>query len=216
MSEVSIATMADGAPEKSLTRPKLSVWQYIAAGILIGEACLLPIALILFVIARSLGNTFIGVLPSLWVLHKQYALLIGDGFDPFLIAVSLRLFELMIRLSVPVVLLRLISGPLLFSQPDVQHVYREKLNAPVKLCLVLLLFTSGIWVCLQIQSTHSLLLRMLLTLSPYWYICLDTLVFIVALMFSVEAFLALIELILMRAREGTRSQPPSSEKDTLE
>jgi hypothetical protein len=138
--------MTNNVPDKSPTRPKVTPSQYIAIGILLGQWCLLPLTLLLFVIARPFGNTFIDVLPNLLVLQSQYVFLTGDGFAPSVIEAPLRLFEFMIRISVLVVLLRMFSGPLLFRREDLQRIWYEKItSAPIKLFWGWLATSAATW-----------------------------------------------------------------------
>jgi hypothetical protein len=222
MSEVSIAAMADSLPNGSSTQQsiervpirvfvaRLTRRQRIAFAVYMAEFCLWPLTFILFAFARLFPSAPVRTLPNLWLLQKQYVLLTAEGFDPSLIALALRLFELMVCISLPVILLRLVSAPVLFGLRDLRRTREKMKEKPVKVLFGWFLTWGGLWAAIHIEAAKSApLLSVFLKFSPYWYICFCALMFVVGLFLVVEVPLLFIETRLRRDRPSAPSQAPS-------
>lgn len=203
--------MNDGA-NKWGRRAKLTKPQLVAKGVLLVEVFgLIPIVFAIFILAQPLSSLFaafgsdLSAAPSLWFLHDQYDFLIARGFDPSEIGLNLQLFRLAILISIPVAMLRLTSGPLLFGVLDYRAV-KNKVSA-AKLIFGVFFSLSGCWLSTDIRVTMSIpKYAALISTTPYAYYLLVTIVFIGGVILSVELLLMLIAFGLMNKRDGAPLQ----------
>jgi hypothetical protein len=180
--------------------------QRIAFGAYIAEFCLWPFIFILFAFARLFSSVTTRMLPNLWFLQKQYVLLTAKGFDSAVIALALRLFEFIVWISLSIILLRLVLAPLLLSPRDLRRTREKMRGRPVKVLFGWCLMLGGLWAATNVQGAKSVpLLSILMSASPYWYICFCALMFVIALFFVVEVPLLFIEIRLRRNCQGSPS-----------
>ncbi len=198
---------------QSSSKAKPNKRQLFAIGVLIAEICLIPIVPGLFIFARSLSGVLAAVggdpntMPSLWFLRDQYVFLTAKGVDASSIAFSFKLFGFMVWLSLPVVLLRLVSSPWLFGLVNWRGVLAARKLSVRKFFLGWLLVSSSIWASTQIRGADSVpLLGVLLRISPPGYICLEAFFFVLGLIAFAEGLLALLQLALKRDLNGASSQ----------
>jgi hypothetical protein len=219
MSETRAALAVGNQLNQSIPRPRPTKVQLIAIGIVIAEFCLLPLVFTLFALARPFSSVLLALgsdpnaAPSLWFLQDQYAFLVELGFDPSSIALSLRIFDFLIWISIPVVLLRLLSGFLLTNFLDLRK-GRERFKAsPVKIILGWLIMPGGALAALDIRTTSTFwFLRPLLQISPNWFIFLEAFFFIAGLIWFSEGLLLLVLLGLNRKADDPSSQSASMRK----
>ncbi len=198
---------------KSASQARPTKPQLIALGVLIAETCLFPLVFGMFVFSRPLSNVVKvfgndpATQPSLWFLREQYEFLLARAVDPSSISLSLRLFGLLVWITISVVMLRLVSGPFLFSLLDYRKILKRRSVSTVKFIFLWLFMSTAIWASMDIQGSSSApLLGALLLRSPLGYVCLEAFVFVTGAIAFVEGLLALFQLALTSDRKGRSSE----------
>lgn len=125
--------------------------------------------------------------PNLLFLRDQYDFLLVRGVDPMAAEQSLRLFEILIWVLVPILLLRLALSPFLFGLINWREKRRNANVSIMRLVFGWLLMVSGVYAATDIRSSSSVVgLAYLLKASPRAYICLEAFIFVMGSVLAIE------------------------------
>lgn len=202
-----------GAQFAQLTRV-----QRVAFGAKVVTLSLIPFTVIMFLCVSALSRIHDFAIgfnnpPNITFLRDQYDFLLVRGVDPVVAGLSLRVFEILVWILVPIILLRIVLSPYLFGLVD----WRKRIEAAggsIKGFLVsYLLMPIAIWVSTDIRFSSSVAaLASLLKTSPQIYVFLEAFAFVTASVVFVEESLALFEITLGQVR-GSKSPRPFKDSE---
>jgi hypothetical protein len=197
---------------------KLTKIQLVAIWIQIGEACLIPLAVILFIGALSFSSftdiaSGLNKPPSLSFLRDQYDFLLTRGVDQSSAALPLRLFELLIWSLIPIILLRVVSSPFLFGLVDWHKRFQAARMSIVKVFLACLLMAYSIWASVDMRGSSAVpVVDSMLKRAPQAYVSFEAFIFVGGSILFVEGLIMLVDIALTSARERKSSQPSEASK----
>jgi hypothetical protein len=211
-----LAIAMDNLANQTAPGVKLTKLQLVAILILIAEVTLIPLVVVVFTFARTLPRStyfasFLDKPPNLSFLRDQYDFLLTRGVDQISAAVPLRLFELLIWILVLVILLRLVSGPLLSGLIN----WRKRLQAAgmsiVKFSIGLLLMAVAVWSSMDMRGSSAVpAIDSMLKRAPQVYVFFEAFVFVGASILFVEGLMALLDIVLISARERQSLRPTNA------
>jgi hypothetical protein len=197
---------------------KLTKIQLVAIWIQIGEACLIPLVVVVFIGALSFSSlTYIASSlnkpPSLSFLRDQYDFLLTRGVDQSSAELPLRLFELLIWLLITMIFLRVVSSPFLFGLVDWGKRFQAAGTSIVKVFLACLLAAYSIWASVDMRGSSAVpVVASMLKRAPQAYVSFEAFIFVSGPILFVECLIMLFDNALMSARKRKSSQPSEASK----
>jgi len=175
---ISLYLKCIGMDDLAAQAQRLTKFQLVAFGTRVAALSLIPFTVIIFVGARALSSftyftSSLNKPPNVSFLRGQYDFLLTRGADQMSTALSLRMFEFLIWILIPIVLLRVILSPPLFGLVN----WREKLQAAgvslPRFLFGMFLIAAAIWASIDIRGSSSLpVVSLLMKQTPQTYIFL--------------------------------------------
>ncbi len=170
----------------------------------VANICFAPLSVIVFILERPLSYfvTSLNDPPTLTFLRDQYDYLITGGVAPASAAVPLRLWECMIWIFAPILLLRLVLSPFLFGVVNWRKRFQTKGGSIVRASLGWLLMGGAPWAAIDIRSSASVpAYGSLLNRAPQAFVCLEAVVFFAGIALFVEGLIMLVDFAATSVRK---------------
>lgn len=206
-------------PFNPLPLSKLTKLQLVAKAPALVELFVMPfLVIVAFIFARQLAELpyFSDILnkpPSLPFLRDQYDFLLARGIGSIAAELPLRIFEVLIWVLIPILLLRVVLSPYLFGLVNLREKIQATGGSILKFVAAWPIMAYAIWASTDIRASSSATgLTSLLKASPRAYICLEAFIFICSSILFVEESLALFEIALSGIR-GSKSPRPFKDSE---
>lgn len=172
------------------------------------EMCLLPVLLLMSVagagLLRWIGSLGVDVtqFANIWFIKQQEQLFLAQGVKLASVAADFQAFGLLVWLSIPIVVLRLITAPGMLGELYASATARgRKLMpaSPAKALVGFLLTGPGaLWASTHFSTSSVLLLSYLMNHAPRAHLWLQALIFVGGLILSAEGIVWLLVFLWSR------------------